>query len=103
MEALSVSNISTSNKIALKEIMSKIGVSLDRVSEIILKTSDKETIEALNEMRCSLIIYSQFIFELIENTQKNKTKISDYCSEIVSINEVCKKIMSIDIDNSDKK
>ncbi len=97
MEALSVSNITTSNKIALKEVLNKIGLSLDRIAIIISSTSDKELIETVNEIRCSLIIYSQFVFELIENAQKNKVKISSYSDEIISINETCKKIMSIEV------
>lgn len=99
METLLVSNISNSNKIALKEVLNKIGVSLDKSSLILSKTNDREVIDSINEIRCSLIIYSQFIFELIENAQKNKIKISDYNNEIISINETCKKIMSIDTDD----
>lgn len=97
METLSVSNIATSNKIALKEVLNKIGLSLDRTAIIISGTNDKEVIETVNEIRCSLIIYSQFIFELIENAQKSKLKISNYSDEIISINETCKKIMSIEV------
>lgn len=97
METLSVSNIATSNKIALKEVLNKIGLSLDRTAIIISGTNDKEIIETVNEIRCSLIIYSQFIFELIENAQKSKLKISNYSDEIISINETCKKIMSIEV------
>lgn len=97
METLSVSNIATSNKIALKEVLNKIGLSLDRTAIIISGTNDKEVIETVNEIRCSLIVYSQFIFELIENAQKSKVKISNYSDEIISINETCKKIMSIEV------
>lgn len=97
MEIHSVCNISNSNKIALREVANKIGASLDKTTLILSKTNDKETINTINEIRGSLIIYSQFIFELIENAQKNTIRISDFNNEILEINETCKKIMLIKI------